>query len=367
MLRVGIFLDTEVLGGAEEIVGQLALALPKLGIEPHIFCFQNPQFQKRCEALGLSFEQLPHRELYKHARTLPLFCWKFSKILRERKIQLLHSHLIGAVFAGSISTLLARLPHVGTLHDTYSLEEKPHYLRALQLSALAGTRLVAVSKSIEEFFLAHCWLPAGRVQTIVNGITPPTQTVNRQEIRRSLDVSDTEVLIFSAGRLVELKQFDLLIRAFARIPQNLPVKLCIAGSGPCREQLNNLVRELDEGSRVQLLGFRTDISDLLQAADCFSLVSRTEGLSCSILEAMSFGLPIIATKVGGNCELVADGQSGYLVNADVSDIHQKLELISGSSELRARMAIHSKSLQEDRFSLDSMAASYASLFTSRIA
>ncbi len=151
------------------------------------------------------------------------------------------------------------------------------------------------------------------------GVSPDMIVVIRNTAPRSLpsaSFSRDHTRFFSAGRLVLWKHFDILIRAFARVSADYPrARFSIAGDGPCREMLESEIARTGMGERITLLGILppSEMAAWYSRAGCFLLFSDYEGLSHVLLEAISYGLPVIASNAGGNSETVKHGENGILV------------------------------------------------------
>ena len=179
-------------------------------------------------------------------------------------------------------------------------------------------RVVTVSQNYERQLAG--WNLNVPVYTCHDGVIAPDPVLSRaDDIRRSLVPADA-IFIGSVGRLDEQKGYDHLIRAQRIIKNKYPkVHLAIAGEGPMRSMLEQLIRELDLSDVVHLCGFRTDISDFVSALDLFVSSSRWEGLPIAVVEAMLLRKPVVATDVGGVSEVVKPGETGYLVPANDVD------------------------------------------------
>lgn len=359
-MRIGQFIDTDSRGGAETVVIELSRALAQAGHEPVVLHFGSPHLDRYCRRLGLEQRILPAHGHYKSTRTLPLFARSFARVLRQEGIGALHAHLFGPVTASAIAGRLAGIPTVGTLHDVYSITEKPQRIRLLQLSALLGCRLVTVSRDMRRIYRGIGWFPAAQLQTIYNGVRVPA--VEPEEIaaaRAELALPPTARVLLSVGRLVELKRHEILIRALAEIPKFHPIYLLCAGDGPRLEALRQVAADRGVADRVKFLGNRDDVPTLLRLADAFALASSTEGLSCSILEAMAAGVPAVVTDVGGNPELVEHGRTGYLVPAgDVQAMSRRLAQLLTCDEALQRMGRASSERARELFSFDAMMSAY---------
>ncbi|RFA25150.1 hypothetical protein CAI21_19850 [Alkalilimnicola ehrlichii] len=310
-MRIAQFIDTMNQGGAEHVVLDLAQALGIEGHEVVVLHFGSPYLKQQCRLLGLTERVVPGHRFYKKTATLPQFAWLFQQYLRHEGIQVLHSHLFGPITGAAPAARMAGIPHIGTLHDVYSITDKPPRIRLLQLASLLGTRLVAVSHDMEQFYRSRARFSPQALRTVYNGVAFPSVRGDRQQLRQNLGLPPHAPVIITVGRLVSLKRQSLLFEAFGQLDDRLEGHFLVVGDGPERERLERMRRTLPQGERIHLLGTRSDVASLLKAADIFCLGSDTEGLSCSVLEAMAAGLPAVVTNVGGNRELVHDDYNGF--------------------------------------------------------
>ncbi len=364
-MRVGLFIDTEGFGGAETVVLELAQALAGRGHEPILLHFGSPHLVPRIRALGIAERAVPGHADFKRARRLPRFARRFAALLRGLELDALHSHLVGPIVAAAPAARWAGLRHVGTLHDMHTLQERPFNIRLLQLAGALGTRLAAVSGEVAAACRAGGRFGFSQLETVVNGIAP-APPVDRARMRAALGVPPDAVVITCVGRMVELKCHRNLIEAFARL--GLPnAWLMLVGDGPLRAELARQAEAAGAARQILFTGERSDVSAVLAASDLFTLASRTEGLSRSILEAMAAGLPAVVTRVGGNPELVADGESGLLVPPnDVAALAQALRTLAEDGGLRSRFGAAARQRVEAEFSLDRMAERYLALYAEEL-
>ena len=171
-------------------------------------------------------------------------------------------------------------------------------------------------------------------------------------------------MICTVGRLDPVKDQVGLVRAFAGlVPAHPEAVLVIAGDGPCRDELARVIAELGVADRVRLLGECRDVPGVLAAADVFALPSIAEGMSNTLLEAMAAGLPVVATRVGGNPELVEDGVNGRLVPIrEPVALREALASYLDDPHLRAMHGKASRQRAVECFSLERMCQDYTDLY-----
>lgn len=139
--------------------------------------------------------------------------------------------------------------------------------------------------------------------------------LNSVELRKQLGLRENNFVIISVGELSKRKNHQIVIRSMAKIVKKNPnIVYLICGSGRNHSRLQDLIEKYQLGPNVKLLGYRTDVNDILRISDCFVFPSLQEGLPVAILEAMNASLPVIASDIRGNRDLVVHGQGGFLVN-----------------------------------------------------
>ena len=226
------------------------------------------------------------------------------------------------------------------------------------------TEFVTVSRDLARWLIEEVRVPARKVRTIYNGVDTERYALgDRAAARRALGIRPDWTVAGTVGRLDPVKDQVGLIRAFAQVANKGPSVLVIAGDGPSRRQLEALVGELALGDRVRLLGERDDVPLILRALDIFVLSSIGEGISNAILEAMATGLPVIATRVGGNSELVRDGLTGRLIEPRSPEaLAEALAAYGDDPGLARAHGAAGRERVAREFGLDRMRAAYTALY-----
>jgi sugar transferase (PEP-CTERM/EpsH1 system associated) len=297
---------------------------------------------------------------------------RLAALLRRLRPDAVHSRNWGA-FDAVPAARLARVPvvihgeHGREVSDPSGLNARRNRLRRLLLPLI--DRYVTVSFDLARWLVEVVGIPSARVVTIHNGVDVGrfSDDASRRG-RAALGVPEGEVVVGTIGRLDPVKDQVGLIEAFARLrPGAVPVTLVIVGEGPCKSALEARASSLGISDRVRLLGARSDVATLLSGFDVFALPSIAEGISNTILEAMASGLPVVATRTGGNPELVQHDVTGRLVPVGdrdslaaavgdyVADPH--LRLLHGKAG-RARAV--------EQFPIERMATRYRELYTALI-
>ena len=180
--------------------------------------------------------------------------------------------------------------------------------------------------------------------------------VDRAAAKRALGLPEGAPAIGTVGRLEARKGTRTLIEALARLDGAIgDAHLVVAGDGPLREELAGLAARLGVADRVRLLGNRDDVRDVLAALDVFALPSLTEGMSNALLEAMAMALPLVATAVGGNPEVVTDAEHGLLVPpGDPEPLARAIGRLLANREDGARMGAAARRRVEERYGARAM-------------
>ncbi len=245
-------------------------------------------------------------------------------LVRREAFDVIHTHLPRAHILGAFVGLSARVPVVATLHSTGEDQRKANPWRyRLETWALKyGTRRVlAVGERVAQAHRAR--LAPKPIQVIPNAVrpVPPLTREQRRAVRQRLLGDPARPFLISVGRLLPPKAYPDLLDALARLVPRIPgIFLALVGDGACRADLETQARRLGLWPHhVAFLGNRRDVPTLLAAADLFVLASQREGLPVAVLEAMSAGLPVVATRVG-DLPGVVTPQRGILVPVHRPDL-----------------------------------------------
>ncbi|MDN5940233.1 MAG: glycosyltransferase, partial [Salinisphaera sp.] len=215
---------------------------------------------------------------------------------------------------------LSRHRLINTRHGmgpgVYKVRQRQYYRRSLPRTA----KVVTVCEKARAHFLQLRLVEARKLSVIPNGIRvgrfTPTSDSARQKLVADLGMPANTRLAGSVGRLNRIKDPATLIRAFAALQRHQSDSaLLLIGKGPLQQELKALIAKEGMQHHIRLLGDRSDVPDLLSGLDMFVMASVSEGYSMALLEACAAGLPIVATAVGGNAEIVHEGINGYLVPA----------------------------------------------------
>ena len=309
-----LFLSTSMgMGGADKQILSAALEMRSRGREVRIISL-TPLGPMGHEAarLGIPTESLEMRRGIPDPRGLA----RLVRLVREWRPDVVHSHMVHANLMARALRLLVPIPVlVSTIHNIY--EGGRLRMMGYRLTNGLVDHMTIISQAAADRFVKDRIVPRELLRVVPNGVDPElfraVPADARESLRRDLGVSSAFVWI-AIGRFEVAKDYPNMLRAFARVrPASPDAVLLLVGKGSLREATEAVVRELDLGDRVRFLGVRSDIAELVSAADGYVMSSAWEGMPMVLLEAAAGGLPIVSTRVGGNHEVVRDGESGYLV------------------------------------------------------
>ena len=185
---------------------------------------------------------------------------------------------------------------------------------------------------------------------------------DKEKKRESLGIGNDEFMILSVGELNKNKNHQMIIKAIARL-NNRKVKYVLCGQGPLKNELIKLSQDLKVEKQVRFLGFRDDVSEIYKVADLFVFPSYREGLSLSLMEAMSSGLPVVCSNIRGNKDLIKDGEGGYLINLDnIEGFREAIKKLVDNDSLRKKMGRYNTTLVE-KYSIDCIIEKMVDLYT----
>ena len=299
-------------GGAEKLVVNFAQALQKREDRLTVITLREnqPGVKAEAEAYGARVVEFSDRKVLSLQRL-----WQVYRYLKAENFDVLHTHLSMANIVGGMSGRLASIPVFTTLHNTTMTTENHPVYRPLETFLLryAAAQVIAVGWETAEAHQARM----GEKEIIVipnavppnPGLTPP----ERKALRAELSGDPKRPLLIAVSRLEPQKGLHDLLEAFSILTSEHPeARLVIAGTGSLENELRSRLDGLNLSGKARLLGSRSDVPQLLAAADLYISASHWEGLPVAVLEAMAAGLPVAATAVGDIPRVVVEG-TGLLV------------------------------------------------------
>lgn len=300
--------------------------------------------------------------------------WRLLMALRTLRPAIVHTRNLATLEMQFVAALLPGVKRVHGEHgrdvfDLHGTNRKYNLLR--KAARLVVQRYIAVSKDLEDWLIDTVAVPARKVRQIYNGVDQQKfhpRSGARPDMAPPGFLPADALVVGTVGRLAEVKNQLSLLRAVHTVLQERPalvlrLRVIIVGDGPMAGKIRQTLEELGLGSHVWLAGDRYDIPQLLQSMDLFVLPSLGEGVSNTVLEAMATGLPVIATDVGGNPELVQDGFNGFLVPVrDVAALARAITELASHPDRREQMGANAAGTVRAEFDWGRTVAEYLSVY-----
>ncbi len=364
-----LFLITSLAyGGAERQLVQAAIRLKTRGWDIVVVSMLPPKaYVEELEKAGIPVHSLNIRRRVPD----PLAIFRLARIIRKFKPHILHSHMVHANILGRVVRPLAPVPVL--ICTAHNIDERGKRgsgkwrILAYRFTDALCDLTTQVSQAGLERYVQIKAVPKYKIRYIPNGVDTERFRPNpeaRKLLRKELGV-DADFVWIAVGRFDPQKDYPNMLRAFSQLWKEKPkARLFIVGDGPLRPEMENLAKELSIDSQVKFLGIRRDVPDLLNAADAYVMSSAWEGMPNVILEAASTGLPIVATDVGGNSEIVVHGKTGFLVppRDPTASAKAMLELVNLSEEERRKMGEEARKHTEENFNLERVVGMWETLY-----
>jgi L-malate glycosyltransferase len=348
-------------GGTERLVIEICRQLAGR-VECTVCCLDEPgAWASEVEQLGVPVVPLG-REPGFH----PTLALRLARILAERHIDVVHCHHYSPFVYGLLATLLRpQVRLVFTEHGRLS-NDGPSRKRRLVNPVLARWpgRLCAVSTDLKDHMVAEGF-PSRRVHVLHNGIDPGLRprVRDRRAARAAFGLPADAFVVGTVGRLDPVKNLAAMLQAHALIvPRHPSARLVIVGEGPERRALEARARDLGIAESVCFAGHRADVRALMPAFDVYVNCSVYEGVSLTILEAMAATLPVVATPVGGNPEVVIDHETGRLVASHPRALATAVLALARDPARRRTLGEAGRWRVKRHFSLQRMVEHYADAY-----
>jgi glycosyltransferase involved in cell wall biosynthesis len=297
------------LAGAERVILTYLQHHDREQFLPQVMSYLNEfrpdnEFTREVERLGIGFSRVRLRGYRGLGRQIT----ETAHLIKRAGVSVIHSHGYRSDIIGMLAARRAGVPIISTLHGWTPVNRSLRIYEAIDRLVLRWfDHIICVSRPLYEQMLRT--LPSHRVTLLPNAVS----TLPVDGFSPTARGTTRKTILF-VGRLSYEKGVDVLLRAYAHsFFGHDDTRLLILGDGPDRTTYEQLAHDLRINDQVEFLGFQRDVQSFYRSADLYVLASRSEGLPLSLLEAMSAGLPLVATRVGGVPDVIQDGFSGCLV------------------------------------------------------
>lgn len=360
-IRVLEIIPTLVRGGAEKQLVLLAGGLPRDEFQTHVAVLTHDgPYHESLDQAGI-----PVTLIGKRWKIDPVAYWKLRRFIRKLAPDVVHTWIFAANCYGRQAAFSAGVKHVIAGERCVDRWKAWHELAIDRRFARRTERIVTNSSGVRDFYVQQR-LPAEKFVVIPNGVVPAAtdSMISRDQLLDELGLPAETRLIGAVGRLWPQKRYkDLIWAADLLKSARDDVHFLIVGDGPQRDRLREYRNQLGIGDRVHFLGARDDVPQLLPHLDCFWLGSGFEGQSNALMEAMSAAVPVVATDIPGNRDLVVPGATGYLVPVgDVAEFARKTNQLLDNNQLARQFGQAGRQRMLDEFSVAQMVDRHARLY-----
>lgn len=360
-MKLAICSVGELFGGVERHILGMSTWLKREGHEFVLILFHDRELARQARLIGVKPVILKTRGSFDLGAPR-----KLARILAEHRVNVVHAHGYRAVVNCALARRDFEFAMVRTVHGLvessgWSSVKGAKGRMFTLLERYFGRRAnAAVAYVTDDLRRKHTQHDRGLLTvTIHNGIEP----LKKQDYSRPLDLKPGYFHLAAVGRVTRIKGLEYAIRALVAVDPGLRVYLNIIGNGPLEGDLEDLARELGVAERVRFLGFKENVFDYLAHLDVLIMPSLHEGLPYTILEAMSLGVPIIASRVGGMAEVLEDGATAILVRpTDVKGLGDSMTAARSHPEALEKYGQEAKRVQASRYNLANMGSAYWALY-----
>ena len=351
------------IGGLQQVVVNICRCLDRQKFDVMVLCLNAlGEFAEHVERLGIRVVLLPQRE----SGPDYLSFFKVAKLVREERIEIIHTHNTQALIDGAIAGLLAGVKRVVHTDHARHFPDKKRYMMAERILSHFVYKIVGVSDHTCKNLIRYEKISPKKIVMIPNGINGDKFNKNIDKLTklREIGIENNGPIIGLGVRLVQQKGITFLLQAMPAIIKRFPaITLLIAGDGPLRNSLKEESVQLGVCKNVVFLGARLDMPEILKVLDLYVLPSLWEGLPMVILEAMAAERPVVATDVGGNSTAIKNGETGRLVAAEKPDklANAIIDLLE-KPHLKEAFARKGKKLFEEMFTAEKMTKKYELLY-----
>ena len=356
-----------ITGGAERKIFELAQQLGKMHYKVFVASLdcEGQAIFSEIKSTGCRLIIFPVKRIYDISGLIQGI--RFYGFLKKEKIDILQTYHFSSDIWGTFWAHWAGVKCIISNRRDMGFWRGPRHVQMYRLLNGWVSKIVVVSEAVKNVVMKEEGVPADKIEVIYNGVElsslPDSQSL-AVGLKRELGIKDNEFVLMHLANFKPVKGHMYLLQAVADVVKEFTnIKLVLVGEDELNGALQRQAQELEISDRILFLGKRSDARRLLACADICMLPSLSEGMSNAILEYMDAGKPVVATRVGGNPETVADGVSGILVEPkDAKGLAEALKRLLKDANLRLNMGAAGRKRAEETFDIRKMYEKYEQLF-----
>jgi glycosyltransferase involved in cell wall biosynthesis/peptidoglycan/xylan/chitin deacetylase (PgdA/CDA1 family) len=351
------------IGGAERNLILLSKNLKANGHKVIISCLKGGELTDKMRKEGLFVRDLDINKIYNWKGLKTLF--SLVKVAKQEKVNVIMTYHESSDLLGLLVSILAKVPIVSNRRDM-GFKLKSRHIWLYRFLNRFFDHITAVSSAVREAIVKTQWTKPSHISVIYNGIDPFPNSGSAFDFSSKSEFNDGHLHVCCVANIHQVKGHKTLIDAASIVLKRFPnVRFFFIGTfDPNDTYYKELQKQMEDLNLENTINFtgrihHEDLPSILSAMDISVLSSMSEGLSNSLLESMSAGIPVIATAVGGNVEVIEDGKTGFLVSPDdPQSLAEALLKLLGDPERRSEMGLQGKFHVEDKFNLSMMLQRY---------
>lgn len=362
-MRIGITCYPGV-GGSGLLATRLGVELGKRGHKVRFITYEVPfELQEGLyENVKVDLVDVLDYPLFQYPPYTVALASQMATVTQKHQLDLLHVHYaIPHAVSAFMANQMTGIPYIVTLHgsDVHTLGADPAYQPATRFAVEAAYAVTCVTKHIcqtaEQTLGVRC-----AIEPITNFTDTELFKPNPCEFK----MSNGKRQLLHVSNFRPVKRVSDLVTAFAQIASDIPdAEMLLLGDGPTRPDVNRLIQKYELNDRIRCPGFKRDVYQYLRCAHAFALSSELEGAPLSLLEAMSCGLPVVSTAVGGIPEIIEDGENGLLVPfGDIDAMAEKLYAILTDSILADRLGKQARQTIVEKHTIEKVLPQYEAIY-----
>lgn len=350
------------IGGTEQVIRNLVEGLDKDKYLSSILCIDGHigPWGQELQSAGIQ-----HFCLTRHPGFDKQLIKDIRQLINKENIDIVHCHQYTPYTYGWFGSLFTGKPLIFTEHGRFYPDISSFKRKLINpiLQTLTSA-ITSISQATKDALINYENLSESKIEVIYNGIADTTVEPSEQ-LKKELAIATDDIVLGTISRLDTIKNHPMMLNAFAAIVEkNSHIKLLIVGDGPIKNELYELVEQLNISKQVIFTGFKPNPQAYLSIMDIFLLPSLSEGTSMTLLEAMSFSKPSIATAVGGTPEILIHEETGLLVdNKDEDGLISAINRLINEPNLQIQYGKNARTRYEKHFTLESMTSHYEELYT----
>jgi L-malate glycosyltransferase len=344
-----LHIDTEIYWrGGQQQVFYLHKTLVEKGFNSHLVCNKSSELKNKCVN-----DSLPYFEQKMRGEIDVLAAYKISRFCRKEKIDIIQAHSAHALGIALLTKYFYTSPKlIGVRRVDFPINK--NFLSQLKYNSCKIDKIVCISDFIKKVLIAD-GIKVEKLVTIRSGtdINKYDHIIPESNFKEAIGISSNQFILGTVAAFSGHKDYPNLLNAFSNVRSKITnIKLCLVGDGPLKQNAKDLAKHLEIDKDIIFTGFVNNVGEYLKTFDIFVLASKKEGLGTSLIDALSVGLPIIATNTGGIPELITNEKNGILVEArNHNKLADAIVSLVNDSQKRDKLSVVAKQSSKD-FSIE---------------